>query len=131
MGCGAGGAEISRGRLVTAGAPAAVRLVPELDALRADGEALAYVRLEIVDAAGVVVPDAAVKLTAEVDGAATLLGFGSANPVTDENYSAGAFTSYRGRALAVLRARGEAGEARLSVAAAGVGAARITIPVLK
>lgn len=125
----AGGEEVSRGRLATAGAPARVRLAPEAKALRADGEALAYVRVEITDDQGNIVPDAAVKLTAGVDGAATLLGFGSANPVTDENYTRGAFTSYRGRALAVLRALRAPGEARLSVAAAGVGTAQIAIPV--
>ena len=124
-----GGREVSRATLATTGEAAGLRLVPETGGLRADGESLAYVRVEIVDGAGNVVPDAAVPLRAEVVGAARLLGFGSANPITDENYARGAFTSYRGRALAVLRAGYASGEARLRVRAEGLGVAEIALPV--
>ena len=61
------------------------------------------------------------------EGAATLLGFGSGNPVTAENYSKGLFTSYQGKALAVLRAGREAGEARLTVSAEGLGREEIVL----
>ena len=125
-----GGAEVSRAKLVTAGEPAAVRLVPEVGTLSANGEALGYVGVEIVDARGNVVPDAAVKLRADVTGAARLLGFGSANPVTDENYTRGEFTAHRGRALAVLRAGYEGGAAALRVRAEGVGEAEIALEIL-
>ena len=124
-----GGKEISRAALRTAGKPAAVRLVPETEALKADGESLAYVHAELVDAEGFVVPDADLLLDAEATGAASLAGFGSARPATEENYTAGRFTAYNGRALAVLRAGVEAGEAKLTVSAEGVGRAEITLPV--
>ena len=124
-----GGVEVSRAKLETTGPAKALRLVPEGEALVANGESLAYVRVELVDDAGRVVPDAGVKLTAAVTGAATLQGFGSANPITDENYTAGAFTSYRGRALAVLRAGTEPGTARLRVEAEGLSAAEIALEV--
>ena len=68
-------------------------------------------------------------LTAEVSGEAELLGFGSGKPVTDENYTKGQFTSYQGKALAVLRAGCEAGEARLTVSADGLGKAEICLQV--
>ena len=64
-----------------------------------------------------------------VTGAAELIGFGSGNPITDENYSKGQFTSYLGRALAVLRAGYEAGEAKLTVSAEGVGQTEIALPI--
>ena len=124
-----GGQEVSRATLSTSGPAVALRLVPETEALRPDGLSLAYVRVELVDAQGRVVPDASVRLTARVGGAAELLGFGSGNPITDENYTRGQFTSYHGRALAVLRAGYEAGEARLHVSAEGIGDAEITLPV--
>lgn len=124
-----GGREVSRAKLATTGPAAALRLVPELEKLRGDGCGLGYVRVEVVDADGRLVPDAAVKLTAEVSGAATLMGFGSANPITDENYTKGAFTSYCGKAMAVLRAGREPGEAVLRVSGEGIGTAEIAIPV--
>ena len=42
-----------------------------------------------------------------------LLAFGSANPCTEEQYHTGSFTTFYGRALAIVRA-GEAGMLRLT-----------------
>ncbi len=122
------GEKVSRGCLCTTGAPAAVRLVPEADALPADGAALAYIRAEIIDAEGQIVPDAALPLTAELTGPAELLGFGSSNPVTEENYTKGAFTSWHGKALAIVRAGTEAGTVTLKVTAPGLAPAEIALP---
>ncbi len=125
----ADGKEISRAVLKTAGRPASLRLIAETESLKADGASLCYVRAELADADGNVVPDADTLLTAEAAGAAELLGFGSGNPVTEENYTRGRFTSFRGRALAVLRAGAETGEACLKVSAESIGSAEITLPV--
>ncbi len=124
-----GGREVSRAALKTAGKPTAIRLTAETEAMTADGESLCYVNVELIDREGNAVPDADTLLKASAEGAAVLLGFGSANPVTDENYSRGQFTSYQGKALAVLRAGREAGEARLTVSADGLGKAEIILPV--
>ena len=70
-----------------------------------------------MDDEGNLVPDAALPLKANVTGQGSLAGFGSANPITDENYTAGAFTTYQGRALAVIRSGYATGEAALTVKA--------------
>ena len=123
------GKEVSRAELKTTGRPAAVRLTAETKPLKADGASLCYVHAELVDADGNTVPDADTLMTAEVIGEAELLGFGSGNPITEENYTRGRFTSYRGRTLAVLRAGMEAGKACLKITAEGIGSAAITLPV--
>ena len=73
--------------------------------------------------------DAEVLLHAEVKGAATLAGFGSAKPDTEELYTTGAFTTYQGRLTAVLRSGYEAGEAVLTVRGAGFEEVSVIIPV--
>ena len=125
----AGGREISRGTIKTTGAAKKIRLTAEQDHLQADSQSLAYVWAEIVDENGSVVPDAAIRLTTEISGPAELLGFGSGNPITDENYTSGVFTSHHGRALAVLRAGCEQGNVRLTVKAEGFENAEITLPI--
>lgn len=60
------GAEVSRASIVTTGATAALRLVPEREELRPDAESLCYVSVEAVDEEGRVVPDAVLSLTAAV-----------------------------------------------------------------
>ena len=99
------------------------------EAMKAAGASLCYVNAELIDENGLVVPDADVLLTAQVTGAAELLGFGSGNPITEENFSKGRFTSYQGRALAVLRAGREAGEAKVTVTGEGLGKAEVILPV--
>ncbi len=124
-----GGREVSRAVLKTTGRPVSIRLTAETETMKADAASLCYVNAELIDENGNVVPDADMLLKAEVNGAAELLGFGSGNPITDENYSKGQFTSYLGRALAVLRAGCEAGEVKLTVSAEGLGKAELVLPV--
>ena len=123
------GQEVSRTALATTGKPVSIRLSAETEMMKADGESLCYVNAELIDENGSVVPDADVLLTAKAEGAAELLGFGSGNPITDENYSKGQFTSYQGKALAVLRAGCETGEAKLTVSAEGLEKAEIRLKV--
>ena len=125
------GKEVSRAKLVTSGKPAAIRLTAETACMKAGGDSLCYVNAELVDDMGNVVPDGDVLLTASVAGEGSLLGFGSGNPITGENYTSGQFMSYQGRALAVIRAGYEEGEARLTVSAEGLGTAEIIIKVVK
>lgn len=115
------GEEVSRRTLRTTGEPAALRLTPE------EAGKYIYVQAEIVDRDGLLVPDAKLPMTAKVSGAASLAGFGSANPITDENYTSGHFTSYRGRALAVLKACEENGKAELTISAEGLEDVKITV----
>ncbi len=124
-----GGVEVSRAALKTSGAPVGIRLIPETGDMRPDGESLAYVRVALVDDSGLIVPDAGVKLDAKVNGAARLLGFGSGNPITGENYTRGVFISHRGMALAVLRSGNRPGVATLRVSADGIGSAEIMLRV--
>ena len=124
-----GGEEVSRASLTSTGKPVSIRLTAETETMKANGESLCYANAELLDEEGRVVPDADVPLSAEAEGAAQLLGFGSGNPVTDGNYSKGRFTTWQGKALAVLRAGYEAGDAKLTVSAEGLGKAEIILPV--
>ena len=116
------GKEVSRVVLETTGKPVSLRLLPEKTQMKADGHDLIYVGIELVDAAGRVVPDAKHALTATLTGTAELAGFGSANPITDEDYTDDKAVSYRGTAMAVVRAGYEVGEVTLTVSCDGMTA---------
>ena len=115
-----GGKEISRDVLVTAGEPAEIVLLPEKSEMRADGHDVICVKIEVRDKEGRVVPDAAIPLNVKVEGCGVLAGFGSANPVTDEDYTDEETVSYRGRALAILRSGYESGPVCVEVSAEGM-----------
>lgn len=95
------GREVSRTDLVSATGKKSVVLKPEASAVK-PGEIL-YVPVEIVGENGVVESNANQKLAVSVEGG-ELLAFGSANPCTEERYHTGSFTTYHGRALAIVRA---------------------------
>lgn len=122
--------EISGSALRTTGAPASVSLRPERTTLTPDGKSISYVAVEILDADGNVVPDAQVNLTAELGATdAILAGFGSSNPITEDNYTSGKCVSYQGRAMAVIRAGYEKCSAVLKVTAEELEGAQCTIEI--
>ena len=123
------GKPVSRTVLVTSGEPALLRLVPEKTYMKADGHGLIHVGVEITDREGNPVPDSRIQLAAEVTGPAVLSGFGTGNPVTDEDYTSAETAAFRGRAMAVLRSGYEAGEAVLTVTGKGLPAARVILAV--
>ena len=125
-----GGVEVSRDTLMTTTAPAEIRLTPEKREMKADGHDVIYVGIEVLDKDGLVVPDAAVQLSAKVSGCAVLAGFGSGNPVTDEDYTDEEAVTYRGRAMAILRSGYERGTVGLEVTAAGLNTVQVDLEVI-
>lgn len=123
------GAEVSRDRIESCGAAAGIRIHLEKPELSGDGQSLCYAMIEVADAQGRRVPNAALAARAEVSGAAVLQGFGSGNPCTQENYTAGTFTTYKGRVTAIVRAGYEVGDAVLKVWVDGLGEAEAKIRI--
>ena len=107
--------EISRDSVRSGGEAINIRIRADKAKLSANNDELCYASVELVDEHGNVVPWAENELRVEVKGAATLLAFGSARPKTEENYTAGKVKAFHGRALAVLRAGTEKGQATLRV----------------
>ena len=123
-------AEISRCELKTTGVPASIALDPEQTELTPDGQSLSYVAVKLLDAEGNIVPDARISLTAALEsGDAVLAGFGSAAPVTEDNYTSGKCISFHGKAAAVIRAGYEKCSAVLKVTAEGLPEAQCIIRI--
>lgn len=125
------GKEVSRDVLETTGIPAKICLLPEKTEMKANGHDLIYVGIELQDKNGITVPDAANSLKATISGCAKLSGFGSGNPVTEEDYTAGETVSYRGRAMAIIRSGYEAGAVSLTISTEGMEDVRLELQVIQ
>ncbi|MEK4459488.1 MULTISPECIES: glycoside hydrolase family 2 TIM barrel-domain containing protein [Paenibacillus] len=68
-----------------------------------DDNDLAFINISLIDEKGIIKSLADRKVSVKVEGAGMLLGFGSANPMTEENYYDTAHTTFNGKALAVIR----------------------------
>ncbi len=108
----AGGKSVT---LTTAGAPAHLRLTPDRRVITADGQDLAYVTIEVVDSKGNVCPDAAIPCEAIVKGQGSLLAFASADLKDREAYTSPKVTTWKGRALLVVRSTQKNGRAQVSI----------------
>ena len=74
------GREIVTEKVETTGAPASIRLLPDRVDLRADGEDLSVVRVEVLDAEGRIVPTADSPLMFNLQGSGHLLGVCNGDP---------------------------------------------------
>ena len=114
------GQEVARDTLETAGTPRTLVLTPGKQVLTADGVSLSYVSAEILDARGVLVPDADNLITFRVSGAGTLVATDNGRPENAYGYTVTSMPAFNGRALAVVGATRAAGPIRLTATAAGL-----------
>lgn len=121
------GAEIGRESLVTAKETERLTLVPEEHVMKADGEDLVYVNIQITDDDGIVKLLKDRKISVRVEGAGTLRALASGNPETVEKFSDAAYTSYHGRLLAIVQSNGEKGTVKVQVSAEGVEEASVEL----
>lgn len=123
---------LSEHSLMTAGQETYLSLSPEKTKLRANGQDLCYIPIEFTDGNGCLKPWIEQKITLTVHGAAArLAGFGSALCKTDEIFDKAYHDSYRGRALAVLRAGTQPGRVTFTAESAGVKPVTVEIEVQK
>ena len=104
--------------LSTAGEPVALRLTADHTELKADGQDLAFVTVEVVDAEGRIVPTADNLLTFKVEGAGTLMAAGNGDIKDEDPYFDATHRAWKGRALCVVRSSKKSGKIRLTVSSA-------------
>ena len=130
--------------LLTAGQPARLRLTADKSQLSASQPDVSFIVVEVLDAQGNVVPDAAVPLTFRLQGKGTLLAAGNAD-LTDQTPYANHLSSarmqddpktnltthstWKGRAVCAVRSGRHPGNLKLSVSGEGVQSYTLTIPV--
>jgi hypothetical protein len=113
------GNECGRSELQSALGKISIRIRPEEDCISVGD--IAYINIDLCDENGEVECNADTKLKISVEGG-TLLAFGSTNPRTLEYYTNGNFTTYYGKAQAVIRAD-KAGTIRITASGNDMGRA--------
>ncbi len=111
----------------TTGAAAAIRLTADRSDLTADDADLAVVTVEIIDAAGRVVPVADNKVNFTLSGPAKLIGVGNGDPSSHEPDKANSRSAFNGLAQALVQTTHTAGEIVLQAEALNLKPARIII----
>lgn len=124
-----GGKEAGRWELRTAGAPAAARVRLDRRRMTANGQDLAYVTVELADAAGTRVysrrDERRVKV--RVIGAGRLAGMGNGDPQDVSSLRSGERKTFHGRVVAVVQAGARAGRIIVEVQAEGLPVQRVEL----
>jgi beta-galactosidase len=115
--------------LSTAGVPARLKLTADRTHVKADGQDLSYVTVEVVDARGVRHPKAENLVRFAVEGPGTIAGVGNANPVSTESYQQPQRKAWQGRALVVVKSGKQPGRITLRATAQGLPPATLVINV--
>ncbi|MBQ3030105.1 MAG: DUF4982 domain-containing protein, partial [Agathobacter sp.] len=123
------GKVIATHSLTSASEETILTVKPSKQLLVANGQELCYLPIEFTDGEGNLKPYIEQRVEVEVEGAVKLAGFGSALCKTDEVFDKNYHDSYRGRALAVLRAGNMFGKAVVKIKSAGVEPVEIIIEV--
>jgi hypothetical protein len=117
--------EVGRSKLVFATGKPGIKLTPEEKTVKVGD--IVYIGVEIAGENGIRECNADEKLSVTATGG-ELLAFGSANPKTEESYTDGTFTTYYGKALAVVMAT-KAGAIKVSVSGGKYATASVEVTV--
>ena len=109
------GSKTAACKIETASSPAYVRLTTDRQYLNADGQSLAFITLEVVDKDGRVCPDVAIPCNVSVKGQALLMAAASADLKDREPSTSPHVTTWKGRAMIVVRSTRKRGKAQVCV----------------
>ncbi|MCK5909874.1 MAG: DUF4982 domain-containing protein, partial [Caulobacter sp.] len=125
------GKVVLRERRETAGPAAALRLTADRVRLTADGQDVAVLKVEVLDAKGRPVPRADDLVRFELSGPIDLIGVGNGNPTSHEPDVALQRKAFNGLAQAIVRTRqNQSGRGRVVVSAPGLKSAALDVALI-
>lgn len=98
-----GGAVVVSDKVQTAGAAAALTLKADRNAITANGRDLSFVEVDVVDAQGVVVPQANNSISFTISGPGTLVGLDAGDSTNHESYKGNSHAAFSGKLMAIVQ----------------------------
>ncbi len=111
------GKEAVRETVRTAGPPKTLCAFCYRTELAADGRSVGQIEISIVDAAGNFCPQADCGIRFKVEGPAVLIGVDNGNPGSHESMKGDCISAFHGKAFALIRSDGRAGECLVKASA--------------
>ena len=118
---------IASSTLQTAEEPVAIQLTADKTTLKADGQDLCYITVDLVDSKGHRNPRAENLVKFEIEGAGTIVGVGNANPVSPESYQLPKRKAWQGRCLVIIKSSAKPGNITIEASADGLQSSKMII----
>ena len=103
------GAETGRDQILTASDDVELSARATQDEILADGSDIVFLDISLQDVHGNLNPEITKNVTISLEGPGAILGFGSADPASEENYFDNTAKTFEGRLRAVIRGVGQRG----------------------
>lgn len=115
-------------KLSSTSKPSAIRLVADRKSIKIDGNDLSFVKVEIIDENGNIVPNTDnLELDYSIKGPGKLAGVGNGDPADISSFQTNHKKVYRGQGLVIVEPLDKAGAITLMATASGLPAAQIVI----
>ena len=118
---------IASSTLQTAEEPVAIQLTADKTTLKADGQDLCYITVDLVDSKGHRNPRAENLVKFEIEGAGTIVGVGNANPISPESYQLPKRKAWQGRCLVIIKSSAKPGNITIEASADGLQSSKMII----
>jgi beta-galactosidase len=122
------GEEVATKILKTPGEPEAIRLVTDRQEINADRNDLSFVKIEVIDSNGQLVPQNSISVKLILSGNGELAASGNANPKDMASVNRTQINTYNGRAQAIIRPSGS-GQVKLIAESQGLKTGELKIQV--
>lgn len=106
--------------LKTAGVPETIKLTADRYQIKADGQDLSYITVELADKNGLRNPNAAYPVSFSIEGPGTIIAVGNANPVSLESYTLPQRLAWHGRCLVIVKSDTKSGKITLKASSDGL-----------
>jgi beta-galactosidase len=121
------GSEVSRTVLRSAEGQLGLRITSATDEVDATGDELIFADIAVTDLDGVPEMLADEQVVLHVTGPGELIGYGTAAPASEEEFTGDTRTTFRGRALAVIRPNGKPGPITITAHSQTLGRAGLVV----
>lgn len=121
------GEETGRDMIQTASADVSLVVTADEAVIPADASDICFVEISVCDAAGNLNMEITTPVSVSIEGPGVILGYGSADPESEENYFDTIAKPYEGRLRAAVRGIGEAGVITVTVSGDGLEAKSVSI----
>jgi beta-galactosidase len=122
------GKETASQTLKTTGKPAAIRLIADRTVIKANRNDLSYIKAEIIDSEGNIVPDADdIMVSFDISGRGGLAAVGSGDPLNMSSFQQPKKKTWQGICLVIVRPGTKTGNIKVRATAEGLKRASITI----
>lgn len=124
-----GGKDVLTKEIKTAGEPSLIRLTPDRKTIKADGQDLCFITVEVLDEEGNLCPLAQNLIHFSIEGEGEIAGVDNGSPISMESFKASERKAFYGKCLVVVKSYNENGTVRLRAHSDGLTEATTEIIV--